>query len=171
MAIAAQAALTASGNPALLIVAPRRVETVDHAESLCLKHGLTFCKRSDNDWPDTTTDVFIADSFGELGLWYRAAHAALIGGTNDATQGHNPWEAVALDCAVLHGPMTANFATDYAQLQAAHGSRLITDPASLIAAVQDPDLPQTALRARAVREAAAEGLDTITADLMALIRA
>jgi 3-deoxy-D-manno-octulosonic-acid transferase len=58
-------------------------------------------------------DVHIADAFGELGLWYRLAPVAVMGGTFGPVEGHNPWEAAALGCAVLHGPRVANLAADY----------------------------------------------------------
>ena len=170
VAVASHAALSKAGEDQLLIIAPRRMETVTALEQICDKHGMTHTKRSGGNWPRPDTQVFIADSFGELGVWYRAAQVALIGGTFDATEGHNPWEAVALDCAVIHGPRTANFATDFAQLGAADACSAVTDHASLAAALSTPDLSAMINRARAVRLDAALGLDRITTDLLALLK-
>ncbi len=54
--------------------------------------------------PDT--DIYIADTLGELGLFYRLAPIALIGRSfsDDGGGGHNPIEAAQLHCAVLYGP-------------------------------------------------------------------
>jgi len=66
--------------------------------------------------------IWIADTLGELGLFYRLADTALIGGTFNDIQGHSPWEAASLGCAILHGPQTANFASDFASLKRNHGA-------------------------------------------------
>jgi 3-deoxy-D-manno-octulosonic-acid transferase len=73
-------------------------------------------------------DVVIANGFGQLGLWYRLAEFALIGGTFCDVEGHNPWEAVNLKCPVLHGPRIANFGLDYALLDQSSGASAITKP-------------------------------------------
>lgn len=170
LAIAAQKTLLDAGDNRLLIIAPRRLDDAKRAQERSDEATLTHCKRSDKTWPDATTNVFIADSFGELGTWYRAAEAALIGGTFDATQGHNPWEAVALDCAVLHGPNTANFASDYAQLDAAKAATQVNTAKEIVKALQNPDLKDITTRARAVRDDAARGLKAITDDLLSLLK-
>jgi len=72
----------------LLIIAPRTLNDAAAISDACRAHVLSCTTRSEGGWPDDTTQVFIADTFGELGLWYRAASAALIGGTFNTTQGH-----------------------------------------------------------------------------------
>ena len=171
-------AQTERGADWLLIIAPRRLDTAPDIEQACADLGLTHATRSAGGWPDGETSVFIADSFGELGVWYRAAHAALIGGTFDGTEGHNPWEAIALNCPVLHGPRTANFATDYKVLQDAKASWPIgwADTAApqpkisdIVAALQDASLPDQAKRAAKVQADAAKGVAQIAGDLLALL--
>ena len=160
-------AVSEHGKDWLLIVAPRLMKDVGLIEDGCKARGLTYRKRSENQWPDTATPVFIADSFGELGSWYRAATAALIGGSFNDVEGHNPWEAVALDCAVLHGPRTRNFAQDYAMLDAANAAREVAqDTYDALC----EDLPVMAKRAANVRAEAAKGADRIAQDLMALLK-
>ena len=101
----------------LLIIAPRditRLETI-----LPTLHGLDVGVRSFDQTPNARTQVYIADTFGEMGLWYSLANSAVIGGTFSDVEGHNPWEAVQLGCAVIHGPRTLNFENDYALLDQA----------------------------------------------------
>lgn len=154
----------------LLIIAPRDLNDADYIATACRTLSLSCVKRSANQMPDATTQVFIADSFGELGTWYRVAFAALIGGTFDDTQGHNPWEAVALNCAVLHGPNTRNFAKDFADLAAHDAARLVTTPDALADALTDAGLPDMAARASDVRARAADGMAQTTDALLALLK-
>ena len=159
-----------SGFSSVLIIAPRLLNNIQSIENACKERETTWSKRSAGQQLDPNCDVFIADSFGELGTWYRAASIALIGGTFDATEGHNPWEAVALNCAVLHGPRVQNFATDYAMLEAANAARLVKNAGDIAAALIDETLPQMGARATQVRSTAAQGLIRITDDLMALLK-
>ena len=63
------------------------------------------------------------------------APVALVGGSIAAVGGHNPFEPLALGCAVLHGPNVWNFAESYQQLDALGLSQPVTDAAQLAAAV------------------------------------
>lgn len=158
------------GNNHLLIIAPRDLADSQYITQRCAVLKLDCVTQSAGGWPTAVTQVFIADSFGTMGAWYRAARACLIGGTFDATQGHNPWEAAALNCPILHGPKTANFSLDFRTLQLASASRLVTCPGDLALALTDSNVPAMAARALAARENAARGLQRITDDLLGLLR-
>ena len=160
--------LTEHGLISTLIIAPRALDDVAYIEEMANARGLTYTTRSKGA-PSISTQVLIADSYGDLGTWYRAADAALIGGSFNSTQGHNPWEAVALDCAVLHGPNVQNFATDYATLHDATAAKNIATANDLAAALLGCDLKAMAQRASAVRDRAADGVDHIVTDLLALL--
>ena len=107
--------------------------------------------------PDTA--VYIADTMGELGLFYRLASLAFVGGTLVPAGGHNPLEAARLNCAVMAGSHTFNSVSAYAAIFAAQGLGLVqssTDIAALAGrAFSDPDF------ARALGEAAARGAATL----------
>jgi 3-deoxy-D-manno-octulosonic-acid transferase len=75
--------------------------------------------------------VYIADTMGELGLFYRLAPVVFVGGTLVPVGGHNPIEAAKLGAAVLHGPYTANAAEIFAALDAAGGALPVADPPAL----------------------------------------
>ncbi|SMX33613.1 3-deoxy-D-manno-octulosonic acid transferase [Octadecabacter ascidiaceicola] len=159
------------GFTSFLIIAPRILTDTQPIENMCEDRGLTWTKRSAKQLPDPACDTFIADSFGELGTWYRVASLAQIGGTFDATEGHNPWEAVALNCAILHGPRVQNFAMDYAILTDADAARLVKTAEDIAEALLDTTLPQMSDRAMQVRTTAAQGLSRIADDLLGLLRA
>ncbi len=78
--------------------------------------------RSRGELPKRTTDIYVADTVGELGLIYRLAPLVFIGGSLVKHGGQNPIEAAKLGAAILHGPHVWNFAEIYAALDDAHGA-------------------------------------------------
>lgn len=123
----------------LLIVvpdAPGRAPAL--AERLAAGHGLAVALRSRDDEPSEDVQVYIADTEGEMGLWYRLAPQTWCGGTL-AGEGplQHPFEPVAAGSALLHGPRTGAFATAFARLRAGGGCRLVSQAAELGDAVGD----------------------------------
>ncbi len=169
VALAAQARLFAEDRARLLVVAPRRPERGAEIAAAAQALGLETALRSRGGVPGQTVAVWVADSFGEMGLWYRLCAVALIGGTFGAVEGHNPWEAVRLGTAVLHGPRTANFAADYAMLTEAKACRQVTDAGALVAAIDAPDLVALAARAAGVQSQAGAAVVALRDRLLALI--
>ncbi len=134
----------------LLILVPRDVSRADSIALELTSAGLSFVRRSRKQVPGREARVWLADSYGEMGLWYRLAEIALIGGGFDAIGGHNPWEAVQLSTAVLHGPNTQNFLADYARLDAAGAARQIV-PGGLAGALREcTETSELTMRAEAV---------------------
>jgi 3-deoxy-D-manno-octulosonic-acid transferase len=106
--------------------------------------------RSRKEMPDASTDIYIADTIGELGLLYRLAPVVFIGGSLIRHGGQNPIEAAKLGAAILHGPNVANFAEIYRALDNVRGAGLVGDPETLA------DRAYNWLRDPAARDAAAE---------------
>jgi 3-deoxy-D-manno-octulosonic-acid transferase len=107
------------GRPRLVIV-PRHPERGPAVADLALATGATVCLRSRE--PDGAADIIIADTLGELGLWYRLADLALVAGSLVAgIGGHNPLEPARLDCPMVSGPHVENWLTAYADLRDAQG--------------------------------------------------
>jgi 3-deoxy-D-manno-octulosonic-acid transferase len=113
-----------------------------------------------------TTDVLLADTIGELGLFIRAAPIVFVGKSLTARGGQNPLEPARLGASVLFGPQMDNFDQMAARMEAAKVARLVIDEAALRDAVAlrlaDPTLV-AAEGGRAVSFAAAEAsvLDTV----------
>lgn len=163
------AACVLRDDPAeLLILAPRDPGRADAIAERLARSGLRFARRSAEETPATETQVWLADTYGELGLWYRLADRALIGGGFDKIGGHNPWEAACLDTAILHGPDVANFAADYAALHAAGAAREVRAE-ELAKVLLADDLPAMAARARALVDGARGAIDPLAGDLLALM--
>jgi 3-deoxy-D-manno-octulosonic-acid transferase len=77
--------------------------------------------------PSGNTDVYIADTLGELGLIYRLAPIVFVGGSLASHGGQNPIEPIKLGAAILHGPNVWNFAEVYAALDKVHGAEQVSD--------------------------------------------
>ena len=147
VALAAHRLVLERSPHTLLILAPRIPSRGAEIAQRCEGAGLAAARRSDGAPLASGVQVYIADTIGEMGLWYRLAPAALVGGSFGPVEGHNPWEPARLDCAVLHGPRTANFAEDYAALAAARAARRVLTAEHLTATLADPQLAETAERA------------------------
>lgn len=76
--------------------------------------------------------IWIADTMGELGLWYRLAPIAFVGRSLIAPGGgQNPLEPARLGCAIAVGPYTGNFTDHVARLRQAGGLVQVDDAAAL----------------------------------------
>ena len=117
-------------------------------------HGFHISRRAIGDPVSAADDIHIADTLGELGLFYRLSQIAFIGGSMAQHGGHNPLEAAQLDCAILPGPDMANFATVAQQLDEADARTVIQDAPTLAHAVTG--LLDDEQRRRSVSDAAAE---------------
>lgn len=168
VALAAHGARLAAAPETLLVIVPRDPPRGPAICAAAEALGLTASRHSLAPHPPVAAQVHVVDAFGALGLWYRLAPLALIGGTFGPTEGHNPWEPAALDCAVLHGPRTANFAADFAQLDGA-GAALPVTAATLPQTLAQDHGPM-AIRAAALSRAAGGSLAPLAADLLGLMR-
>src|SRR5207302_3671234 len=88
---------------------------------------LSVTTRSSGQLPHRGTEVYIADTIGELGLIYRLAPMVFIGGSLVRHGGQNPIEAAKLGAAILHGPHVWNFSEIYAALDEARGAESVND--------------------------------------------
>jgi 3-deoxy-D-manno-octulosonic-acid transferase len=115
----------------LTILVPRHPERGAAIAGIARGAGLTFAQRSLGELPERDTEIYIADTLGELGLVYRLAPIVFIGGSLVSHGGQNPIEAAKLGAAILHGPHVWNFAEIYSALDAVGGAELVTDSSKL----------------------------------------
>ena len=87
----------------LTILAPRHPKRGDSIADLLGRHGLAVARRSANEAIAPTTAVYLVDTLGDLGLVYRLAEIAFVGGSLAPHGGHNPLEPARLDCALVTG--------------------------------------------------------------------
>ena len=133
----AQQRLASVINRPLAIIIPRHPERGNEVAGLAVRFGLQVRQRSLGEHPDSECDVYVADTLGELGLFYRLCPVALIGRSLvPPGGGHNPIEAALLGSVIVHGLHTQNFAGLYAGLAAAGAGVAVEDEDTLIAAIE-----------------------------------
>jgi len=115
----------------LTLIVPRHPSRAEGIVSMLRAQGLDVARRSENHPIRDTTDVYLADTLGELGLFYRLSGIAFIGGSLVPMGGHNPYEAARLDCAILHGPDMSNAASVARALAAAAAAEIVHDAEAL----------------------------------------
>ncbi len=95
---------------ALLVLVPRHPQRFDRVAELCLQSGLSHQRRSqDTSTVDSHTQVYLADTLGELLQLYCAADMAWVAGSFCDVGGHNILEPAACLCPILVGPDMKNF--------------------------------------------------------------
>jgi 3-deoxy-D-manno-octulosonic-acid transferase len=122
----------------LLILVPRHPERGAAIASSLRARGFIVAQRSLGEPIDRRTQVYVADTLGELGLIYRLAHAVIVGGGfTGGVGGHNPLEPARLGLPIVAGSDTANFREAYAGLTGVHGALIAQDPAALARILAD----------------------------------
>jgi 3-deoxy-D-manno-octulosonic-acid transferase len=152
--IAAHAKVAADGTRLLTILAPRHPERGDEVAEEIAAKGLTFSRRSKDEPIGPETDIYLADTIGEMGLWYRLADFAFLGGSMVPHGGQNPIEPAKLLVPILHGGHVGNFRDVYDALIEAGAVIGVEDAASLADAVARL-IASPAERDRLAREARA----------------
>src|SRR3981081_3512730 len=110
--------------PSLLsVIVPRHPNRGEAIARMITASGLNPSLRSHEDLPTATTDIYVADTMGELGLFYRLAPIVFMGGSRGEHGGQNPIEAIKLGAAIAHGPHVFNFTDVYDALDAAGGAK------------------------------------------------
>jgi 3-deoxy-D-manno-octulosonic-acid transferase len=98
------------------IIAPRHPERGTGIAEMVKGHGFSVAQRSAGELPGPRTDIYIADTIGELGTLYALTPVAFIGGSLVEHGGQNPIEAIGHGAAVLTGPHRRNFRDAYRAL-------------------------------------------------------
>ncbi len=111
----------------LTVIAPRHPNRGSSVADLATAFGLTAALRSRGERPNPQTEIYVADTVGELGLIYRLAPIVFMGGSLIGHGGQNPIEAVKLGAAILHGPYVWNFSDIYSALDRAHAAEKVAD--------------------------------------------
>ena len=104
----------------LTIIVPRHPARGNQIVKDLRARGLTVAQRSLGE--AIGGEIYVADTLGELGLFYRLSETAFIGGSMASYGGHNPLEAARLKCSVVLGPDMGNFSNVAKELVDAKGA-------------------------------------------------
>jgi 3-deoxy-D-manno-octulosonic-acid transferase len=158
IAVAVHRRLVPGHHGLLTIIAPRHPIRGAEIAAMLTSFAMRVARRSAGQPIAADTDIYLADTMGELGLFYSLAGIAFVGGSLARRGGHNPFEPARLGCTVLHGPDIRNCAAMAAALAAVGADEVVTDDAELARAVS------TLLRRPRLRaERAAAGARAATA--------
>ena len=119
----------------LTIIVPRHPDRAEEIADAAAAVGLETAFRSSTPVPEWNTDIFIVDTIGELGLFYRIADVAFVGGSLVEHGGQNPIEPAKIGVPILHGPNVGNFAEIYEALDSAQGALEIANSQAFAIAV------------------------------------
>ena len=129
---AAHAILQRNLPDILTIIVPRHPARAPEIESVLANHDLTCAVRSRNEAVENEAGFLLADTMGELGLFFRLTDVAFVGGSLVPHGGQNPIEPARLGCAIVHGPHMENFLAIEGELNAA-GASVVAPTAEKIA--------------------------------------
>ena len=107
----------------LTVIVPRHPARGETVVRMLAASGLRAGLRSREELPTAATDIYVADTMGEMGLFYRLSPVVFMGGSLVAHGGQNPIEAIKLGASVVHGPHVFNFGDVYQALDQAGGAR------------------------------------------------
>jgi 3-deoxy-D-manno-octulosonic-acid transferase len=124
-----------------LILIPRHPERSAAIAAALTRDGYRFALRSQGRQPDNDTDLYVADTLGEMGLFLRLADVVVMGGSFSAALekppigGHNPLEPARLGKPTVTGPDMTNWAAITEALVEAGGLQIVGAPWDLPAAL------------------------------------
>jgi 3-deoxy-D-manno-octulosonic-acid transferase len=127
--------LVAARPGILTVIVPRHPERGPEVAAALRKYG-SVALRSKKETITATTSFYIADTIGELGLFYRLCEIAFMGGSLVSHGGQNPLEAIRLSSAVVTGPDTHNFSDIYDEMEKVGACKRVTSSAALAAQVE-----------------------------------
>ncbi|WP_344846733.1 3-deoxy-D-manno-octulosonic acid transferase [Celeribacter arenosi] len=163
--LAAFRLILAEHPTARLILAPRHPARGDAVEAAAKIAGVALARRSRGEAPDAAP-VYLADTLGEMGLWFRLSCVTFLGGSLVARGGHTPFEPVGYGSVVLHGPHVDNHAAAFDELAAARACEEVRDAQTLAAAVSGLfNAPEHAAQMAQTARVALEPLIETHADL------
>ncbi len=121
----------------LTIIAPRHPERGSEIRETLQEMEVTVSMRSVGDTIDKETSIYLANTIGELGIFYSLSPVVFMGGSLISHGGQNPIEAIKLGTSVLTGPNWKNFNDSYKELFKLNGAREIISAETMASVVQE----------------------------------
>lgn len=115
----------------LLVLVPRHLERFDSVAALVKVNQLGLLRRSDMKMLESSHQVFLGDSMGEMMTYYSLAKIAFVGGSLVDTGCQNVLEPAALGLPVIVGPSQYNFAAICKLLESTGGLLSVSDESGL----------------------------------------
>lgn len=144
---------------ALLVIVPADSSRGDMFAQSLETGGWRYIRWSDGQFPEETSQVLLADTCTDLGLWYRLAATTLMGSSlQSGPGGRDPNEPAAHGSAILYGPNVGRHLSSYSRFAEAGAARIVRDADTLAGAVTRLIAPdQSAAMAHAAWDVASRG--------------
>ena len=169
VAATAHRKLSDAHSSLLLVIVPRHPDRGTEIAEMLSSQGFAVSLRSKSKLPNSKDQIFVADTLGELGLWYRLAPVSFLGGSLVNIGGHNPLEPARLRSAIVHGPCVTNFSDEFQEMAELGAVIQTNDASGLAAAVEFAlDSANRSQLTTAAAKYAADG-DRITRDVANVI--
>lgn len=117
------------------VLVPRHPKRGDEVAALITAQGQPFRRRSHGQLPSPDAHIYLADTLGELGIFYRLSDVAFIGGSLVPIGGHNPMEPARLGSAIVTGPHVFNFSETFQSMRQAGALALVRNERDLAASL------------------------------------
>lgn len=117
-----------------LILVPRHANRTNEIQALIKAAGFAYAVRSKSEIPIQADDIYLADTIGEMPLWYSSAAITFVAGSLVPVGGHTPYEPATFGSAIIHGSQYSNFQAIYDQLVASNGSLQADTPEDIAGA-------------------------------------
>jgi 3-deoxy-D-manno-octulosonic-acid transferase len=119
--------------PSLLtVIVPRHPARGEAIARMIADSGMRVAQRSREELPTAATAIYLGDTLGEMGLFYRLSPVVFMGGSLVAHGGQNPIEAIKLGASIVHGPHVFNFTDIYEALDGVGGARRADSQEALV---------------------------------------
>ncbi len=161
--LAAHAHLVQAHPDLLTVIVPRHPNRGGEIRDMATASGFSAVQRSEGRLPTPQTAIYVADTLGEIAVFFAAAPIVFVAGSLVPVGGHNPLEPCHFDCAVLFGPLMHKNAAIARRLLACGGAIEVSDAADLARQVgrllTDPELGH--IQAAAAATEARRNIDLI----------
>ena len=121
----------------LLVIAPRHPQRSPDIQKAISQCGLNFAVRSKSEMPDENTQVYIADTLGEMNSWLSAAQLVFMGGSLVAVGGHNLLQPAAAGVPIISGKHLDNVSDEAGLLMEARAMQKVGSATELITCVEN----------------------------------
>ena len=145
----------------LTILVPRHPKRAEEIRARIESQGLKVAQRSLDEAIAENTDIYLADTLGEMGLFYAISSVVFLGATLIPKGGHNPIEPAQLGAFVLHGPHTYSNPRLYEYLQTQGSAQLINTKDELVAALLSRGFDSESKNNQNFENEQAEGIEKI----------
>ena len=170
--LSAQRIVLRSNHRMILVLAPKSEHDEDAFAAQINSTGLRMARRSLDQYPDSSTAVYLADGPDEYARWISLSAAVFLANSSVAAcRGSDPYYTAAMGAAILYGPYISDYLEDYSRLAQAGAARIVGDSDSLATAVLQTSNPalaaQMGVAAWDYISAGAEATDSVISAIMA----